>query len=229
MITAWGGSDYREAVPKLSMTQRRRKKRQNAWNQWAKLSGDAKKLTQKPRGKKWSTPFDIRKFIEQKRASRKWTAGHQLTTVLKPQEYENGRAGTMHREALRTNFLPDSDSPHSTPLFKLQTWNAHAYWTWLLFPDDPESDIGVCGICHNHIQQFCNKCLVEVDEKRCHSNKGCKVHEKIDCSIVWGECGHAFHKHCLGQWVEQHPKNMELGKCPYDSKTWVPMEPGPRR
>ena len=224
-------------MPKLSKTQRRRKKRQTAWKQWAELSGDAKKLAQKPRGKKWSAPFDMRKFIEQKRDSRNCSEGQKLPTLLEPQATtllegqasEENLPGSTHREALRSNSTPDCDSTPSTPLFKLRAWNAHAYWTWLLFPDDPESDIGVCGICRNHIQQLCNKCLVEVDENRRHSSKGCKANKNLDCSIAWGECSHAFHHHCLRQWVEQQALNQESGKCPYDSKTWVLVKPGLRR
>ena len=36
--------------------------------------------------------------------------------------------------------------------------------------------------------------------------------------LVWGECTHAFHMHCLRKWLDASPPNRH--QCPMDRRTW---------
>lgn len=35
--------------------------------------------------------------------------------------------------------------------------------------------------------------------------------------LVWGQCTHVFHMHCLLKWVNTEKSN---GQCPMDRRTW---------
>lgn len=61
-----------------------------------------------------------------------------------------------------------------------------------------------CAICKNHIMDKCIDC-----EEKKEGKEG-----KVSCPQQWGKCGHAYHEHCISQWV----KSKQL--CPLDNKPW---------
>ncbi|ORZ20423.1 anaphase-promoting complex subunit Apc11 [Absidia repens] len=78
---------------------------------------------------------------------------------------------------------------------KIKSWTMAAYWTWDVKEDD------LCGICHNAYDACCPQCSMPGD----------------DCSLVWGQCSHVFHLHCIEQWLASQTNG---GTCPMDRKTW---------
>ncbi|KAH8927243.1 RING/U-box, partial [Atractiella rhizophila] len=65
--------------------------------------------------------------------------------------------------------------------------------------DDEEED--VCGICRIAFDGCCSDCKVPGD----------------DCPLIWGECTHVFHMHCLLKWLNSpNSKN----QCPMDRRPW---------
>ncbi|KAI8869399.1 RING/U-box [Ramicandelaber brevisporus] len=87
----------------------------------------------------------------------------------------------------------------------IRRWNAAASWRWdidgkRLAGDDDDDDI--CGICQNAYESTCsNDCALPGD----------------GCPLVWGDCSHVFHKHCLTKWLDSSNK----GQCPLDRQPWV--------
>lgn len=57
-----------------------------------------------------------------------------------------------------------------------------------------------CAICRNHIMDTCIECSSSFSGQ--------------ECKICWGKCGHAFHKHCIKEWL----KSKSI--CPLDTKKW---------
>ena len=57
-----------------------------------------------------------------------------------------------------------------------------------------------CGICNEDNNNYCINC----------SSSG-----TTHCDIVIGECGHAYHNHCLTEWLKMRRV------CPLDNKVWV--------
>ncbi|KRH93201.1 putative ring-box protein [Pseudoloma neurophilia] len=56
-----------------------------------------------------------------------------------------------------------------------------------------------CAICRNHIMDSCIECNTSMVE---------------NCTIAWGKCNHAFHAHCIKEWL----KNKSI--CPLDTQKW---------
>ncbi len=78
-------------------------------------------------------------------------------------------------------------------------WQAVAGWKWLARDDE-------CSICKNPFDACCNKCKLPGD----------------DCPLVWGQCSHCFHMHCILQWLNTHtPTNQsEISYCPLCKAEW---------
>ncbi|RCH81114.1 hypothetical protein CU098_006015 [Rhizopus stolonifer] len=79
---------------------------------------------------------------------------------------------------------------------KVKAWNTIAQWSW-----DVKDEDGVCGICQSEYDVCCPACKVPGD----------------DCPLIWGECIHVFHLHCLMTWF-QNPTSGE--RCPMDRTEW---------
>ncbi|KAJ1963735.1 hypothetical protein GGI12_001870 [Dipsacomyces acuminosporus] len=75
-------------------------------------------------------------------------------------------------------------------------WRAVAGWRWDV-PDDE-----VCGICRVAFDACCPECKVPGD----------------DCPLIWGECSHVFHMHCLLKWLGTESSQQQ---CPMDRRPWV--------
>ncbi|RHZ66645.1 hypothetical protein Glove_306g34 [Diversispora epigaea] len=79
---------------------------------------------------------------------------------------------------------------------KIKSWNSVAIWKW----DVPNEE--VCGICRVAFDGCCSTCKTPGD----------------DCPLIWGECSHVFHMHCLLRWLATEGSR---GQCPMDRKAWV--------
>ncbi|KAA1068822.1 hypothetical protein PGT21_002993 [Puccinia graminis f. sp. tritici] len=67
---------------------------------------------------------------------------------------------------------------------------------------DDEDDEDLCGICRVAFEGCCPDCKVPGD----------------DCPLIWGECTHIFHMHCLLKWIAQESSKQS---CPMDRRPWV--------
>jgi len=56
-----------------------------------------------------------------------------------------------------------------------------------------------CGICENILYYKCVSC----EDKK-----------YIDCIAIFGDCNHAFHKHCIDEWIKNN------NKCPLCRSKW---------
>lgn len=97
-------------------------------------------------------------------------------------------------------------------------WNAVAQWRWdtghTEQEDDGEGD--VCGICRVPYEGCCPSCKMPGDD--------CPLSEfeisgdlQIFTRLVWGECTHVFHMHCLLKWIGTAASKQQ---CPMDRKSW---------
>ncbi|RVD92861.1 ring-box 1 protein [Tubulinosema ratisbonensis] len=85
--------------------------------------------------------------------------------------------------------------PDKKPEIKLIKWMPVAVWSL-------DRKVEVCAICRNHIMDTCVECQTNL------------TLEKIDCPVTWGKCEHAFHAHCISQWL------LTKNVCPLDTKPW---------
>ncbi|KAM0790307.1 hypothetical protein ACM66B_005608 [Microbotryomycetes sp. NB124-2] len=68
--------------------------------------------------------------------------------------------------------------------------------------DDDDDDDDVCGICRVAFDGCCPECKVPGD----------------GCPLIWGECTHVFHMHCLLKWLSTDSSKQQ---CPLDRRPWV--------
>ena len=81
--------------------------------------------------------------------------------------------------------------------FKVNKWSGVAVWSFTV------SGIEICSICKENLTSICNYCRVEATS---------------DCKVCWGNCRHAYHKHCIETYMSRRGTN----KCPIDTNIWVP-------
>lgn len=63
----------------------------------------------------------------------------------------------------------------------------------------------ICGICQEDLMGLSSECAI--------------TNQKIDkCAPIKSTCGHAFHKDCISQWLN------ERNKCPLCMKKWEPVK-----
>lgn len=79
---------------------------------------------------------------------------------------------------------------------KVESCTMVAEWAW----DVKEGD-DVCGICHSAYDGCCPNCKRPGD----------------DCPLVWGECSHVFHLHCILTWFQSSTREET---CPMDRTPW---------
>merc|ERR1711939_433839 len=68
--------------------------------------------------------------------------------------------------------------------------------------EDGDADDDVCGICRIPFDGCCPECKVPGDA----------------CPLIWGECTHVFHMHCLLKWLSTESSKQQ---CPMDRRPWV--------
>lgn len=92
-------------------------------------------------------------------------------------------------------MLQPGDLPAGAAMkVKIKCWNGVATWLWVANDEN-------CGICRMAFNGCCPDCKVPGD----------------DCPLVWGQCSHCFHMHCILKWlnaqqVQQH--------CPMCRQEW---------
>ncbi|KAF8976507.1 RING/U-box [Cyathus striatus] len=71
---------------------------------------------------------------------------------------------------------------------------------------DADSEEGdVCGICRVPYEGCCPSCKMPGD----------------DCPLIWGQCTHVFHMHCLLKWLATTASKQQ---CPMDRRPWQTAE-----
>ena len=86
----------------------------------------------------------------------------------------------------------------NAPRIKVKKVRMVAVWSLDMIVDK-------CAICRNYIMDICIECQTE---------------EKVmECRVAWGACNHAFHAHCISQWL----KSKKI--CPLDAKPWAFQNP----
>lgn len=73
-------------------------------------------------------------------------------------------------------------------------WTGVATWKWVANDDS-------CGICRMAFDSCCPDCKLPGD----------------DCPLVWGECSHCFHMHCIVKWLQSQQVNQQ---CPMCRQEW---------
>ncbi|KII86305.1 hypothetical protein PLICRDRAFT_43899 [Plicaturopsis crispa FD-325 SS-3] len=84
-------------------------------------------------------------------------------------------------------------------------WHAVAHWRWDTGTDAADEEGDVCGICRVPYEGCCPACKIPGD----------------DCPLIWGECTHVFHMHCLIKWIGTAASKQQ---CPMDRRPWVTAE-----
>lgn len=93
------------------------------------------------------------------------------------------------------NAAENSSTAEKTTRFVFKEYTAWVKWQW-------KPDVEKCAICGNHLPEKCNLCIASIDSVG-------------DCLISTGRCKHAYHKHCLGVWLQS------ASTCPYCQADWV--------
>merc|ERR1712087_382859 len=79
--------------------------------------------------------------------------------------------------------------------FKIKGWTAVSSWRWVANDDQ-------CGICRMYFDGCCPDCKLPGD----------------DCPLVWGQCSHCFHIHCIMKWLNSQQVNQQCPMCRQDWK-----------
>lgn len=86
-------------------------------------------------------------------------------------------------------------NPKSRLKVTIKTWNGVAVWKWLANDD-------TCGICRVAFDGCCPDCKYAGD----------------DCPLVWGQCSHCFHIHCIMKWLGTQQTQQLCPMCRQDWK-----------
>ncbi|XP_058258325.1 anaphase-promoting complex subunit 11 isoform X2 [Hemibagrus wyckioides] len=77
---------------------------------------------------------------------------------------------------------------------KIKQWHGVASWLWVANDEN-------CGICRAPFNGCCPDCKVPGD----------------DCPLVWGQCSHCFHMHCILKWLNSQQVQQQ---CPMCRQEW---------
>ncbi|CAO2633525.1 Anaphase-promoting complex subunit 11 [Lemmus lemmus] len=74
---------------------------------------------------------------------------------------------------------------------KIKCWKGVATWLWVANDEN-------CGICRMAFNGCCPDCKVPGN----------------DCPLVWGQCSHCFHMHCILKWPRGSSRSEPCaGRC----------------
>ncbi|XP_012252622.1 PREDICTED: anaphase-promoting complex subunit 11-like isoform X1 [Eufriesea mexicana] len=76
----------------------------------------------------------------------------------------------------------------------IKSWTGVATWRWIANDDN-------CGICRMPFDASCPDCKIPGD----------------DCPLVWGQCSHCFHIHCIMKWLHSQQTSH---LCPMCRQEW---------
>jgi len=100
------------------------------------------------------------------------------------------------QENIVCNVLPAApekpNKSNSRLKVTIRRWNGVAVWKWLANDD-------TCGICRFPFHGCCPDCKYAGD----------------DCPLVWGQCTHCFHIHCIMKWLGTPQQ-----QCPMCRQEW---------
>ena len=65
----------------------------------------------------------------------------------------------------------------------VKKWNCVTLWKW-------EGEIDQCAICRNGLMEICIHCMANQETDAV-------------CNVAWGGCNHAFHFHCISNWLKK--------------------------
>jgi len=99
----------------------------------------------------------------------------------------------------QTVEVPPSSPANSTQAptklrVNIRSWSGVAVWKWLANDD-------TCGICRVAFDGCCPDCKFAGD----------------DCPLVWGQCSHCFHIHCIMKWLGTQQTQHQ---CPMCRQEW---------
>lgn len=89
--------------------------------------------------------------------------------------------------------LMQSSSQATGLKVRIKSWRAVAAWHWMANDDS-------CGICRMPFDACCSDCKLPGD----------------DCPLVWGQCSHCFHIHCIMKWLNTQAQQ----QCPMCRQEW---------
>ncbi|KAI4463593.1 ring box [Holotrichia oblita] len=95
---------------------------------------------------------------------------------------------------IKSKFLIRHLSLFDTNLLLMSRLDGVATWKWIANDDN-------CGICRMPFDGCCPDCKLPGD----------------DCPLVWGECSHCFHMHCIMKWLQSQQVNQQ---CPMCRQEW---------
>ncbi|VDL98216.1 unnamed protein product [Schistocephalus solidus] len=77
---------------------------------------------------------------------------------------------------------------------QINNWFGVGTWRWC-------TNDNTCGICRNTFETCCAECKLPGD----------------DCPLVWGQCSHCFHMHCIINWLNTRQSGQ---LCPLCRQEW---------
>lgn len=104
----------------------------------------------------------------------------------------------------------------------VKRWQAIAQWRWDTGQsrDDQDGDEDVCGICRVAYEGCCPSCKMPGDDcplSTCSLTRSFVPTHITAPKIVWGECTHVFHMHCIIKWLGTQASKQQ---CPMDRRPW---------
>jgi len=118
-----------------------------------------------------------------------------MSDLEKPEKIDEELVEKEDEKEEESNSEESNDQNQKKRVY-VKKWNAVAYWAY------GNIDSDACAICTNELMV---PCLTT-----CEANP--QTHE--ECSVVWGQCGHAYHFHCISKWLVKH------STCPLDDLEW---------
>jgi len=95
---------------------------------------------------------------------------------------------------MQSSTSDSGDGGNGTKLkVHIKSWRAVAAWHWVANDDS-------CGICRMPFDACCSDCKLPGD----------------DCPLVWGQCSHCFHIHCIMKWLNTQAQQ----QCPMCRQEW---------
>lgn len=144
------------------------------------------------------------------------TTNTLLRQVL-PLQFRVRRVSSTHVHSHLSFFVPRMK-------VTIKSWHAIAHWRWDTgkpAQDDADGEEDVCGICRVPYEGCCPACKMPGDD--CPLSAPPLTLCFFDGSptqmpyIVWGECSHVFHMHCLLKWIGTAASKQQ---CPMDRRPW---------